>query len=232
MKVEVVVKEIHAKTTTSNDNTLFNDRDEVFLSVAGAIPQGRIELPRISPVAPEDYYGLTAGQSAQDIHLWTGELEFNERAAFAVVVVEQDNHQLDSIINGVTSAAALIGGLFLEDATLLASGAAGLAAAGAELVDSISSSGNDIIGGFNIIVENLAGQISARWSNGSDTQLIRSSNTSADFEATGAGSEYTIHVEARTGQALTVAHRPPPLPDLDTDTGREKPPVPPDQLPR
>jgi hypothetical protein len=172
MKIRYTIDRISA-TQTTEDN-IFNNRDEVYLTVAGTTelilmnPESnqierrqsqRVAIPRVSPPKPEDYYGLKKGQSATNILIKEWDLALSDNAASGqpfghrlyidVFVREQDNAQFNAIVN-------LVKDLFVEDEQVAIPDSTSSAwdtirTSSPQLLQSFFSDGDQLIGAFRLI---------------------------------------------------------------------------------
>jgi len=202
MKVHLRVKQLFCKIPT--DNNFLNDRDEAYFVVGGGSVHGKINIPRVSPPPPEDYYGLHAGEHADNIELWSGDLNDGESARLIVLLREQDNAQLGAIVDGIKGAIEAVAGFFTDNAELTQQGLQDLAKAGGELVESLSQDGDQTIGGFTAAIQVDAGCVMVTYGALGATTLSSTNDTAANFHATGSDADYTMSVEVPTAEAMYI----------------------------
>lgn len=199
MHIKLNVNELKClRTTDVSGSTLFglgsNDRDEVYFVVAGASSSGKIAKPRVSPPAPEDYFGIKARRSVKDIVLWEGDLSEGQEAFLTVLVREQDNAQLTAIEDAVTGVVATVAGVFSQNAQLTTAGLIKLGEAAKHLVDSLVNDGDQTIGAFTVKVKVQSGLV-VEWApvSNASTKIQSSNGPSAVMGLRGANSRYTLN---------------------------------------
>jgi Ricin-type beta-trefoil lectin domain-like len=213
MFIRFEVEELEAGQTT--DTGPFNDRDELYFAVTGTTDKAQIERPRVSPPPPEDYYGLSQGQTARNIRLWEGFLQEAGSAFLVAVLREQDNAQRDFIIN-------LVKGAALGIATIFASPSLGPAAlealkdAADSFIDSLASDGDQTIGALAVHANATNQQLNVSWINRQGTTTVNAQDGQATLLAEGSDARYRIAVRliklplpmvvaAHSGKCLDVA---------------------------
>jgi glucosylceramidase len=172
----------------------WNDSDEVYFTVAGATRRGgTVNLPRVSPPPPNDYYGMKAARDGgpatlRNIPLWNGQHWFplgnGESAFFIVLIREQDNAQLPAIRATIEGGLGLLAGVTL-DTNLTAPALQRLGEAATELIRSLSRDGDDTIGAFTVLLTNANNQIRTAWEARENTTLLSQSSSAALFKANG-----------------------------------------------
>jgi hypothetical protein len=190
--IKVVVSRLFCKKPT--DNNALNNRDEAYFVLAGASSRGAIKSPRISPPPPEDYFGLHAGEHADNIVLWEGDLAEGESAFLNVLLREQDNAQLGAIEDAIQGVAAVVLGVITANPGIITGGAGKLAGSLGELVASLSADGDQTIGGFSVGVNVHSGEVSCIYGAGSNASIQVQNGLSATFHLTGSGADYTVGV--------------------------------------
>src|SRR5262249_46073097 len=145
------------------------------------------------PPPPEDYYGLSAGDSAADIKLWAGDLADGESAYLVVAVREQDNAQLAVFVEGIEAIAEAIVAIVTEDPDLGQKALNDLTQAARDHSQSSSIGADKPLAIFSVNIRVESG-IAVAWSPVQSCQVM-ASGTSASLGASGAGSSYKI--EAR-----------------------------------
>jgi hypothetical protein len=190
--IKFVASRLFCKTPT--DNNPLNNRDEAYFVVAGASSHGAIKSPRISPPPPEDYFGLHAGEHADNIVLWQGDLAEGESAFLNVLLREQDNAQLGAIEDALEGVAAVVFGAITTNPGIIIAGAGKLGGSLGELVASLSMDGDQTIGAFSIGVTVHSGEVSCIYAAGTNTSLQTQNGLAAAFHLTGSGADYTVSV--------------------------------------
>lgn len=194
MFVQLSIDELHCVKPT--ESGIFNNRDEVYFTLAGSTSHSVIERPRVSPAPPEDYYGLKAGQTARNIRLWQGFLGEGEYAYLVIVIREQDNAQLSSIVGVVKGAALAIGAIFV-DPSLGAEAVGELTNAAKSFVNSLSADSDDVIGAVTARIRVQGQGFTVEWGAVSDVAIASQNTTAASFEATGSGTRYVVRMSAQ-----------------------------------
>jgi hypothetical protein len=204
MFVRVFVDEIACDRPTETDP--FNDRDEIYLTAAGSSSHTQIEIPRIAPPPPEDYYGLQAGQRARNIQVWQGFMGDGEYAYLTIAGRDQDNAQLPAILATVKAAALGIAAIFV-DTSLGPTALDALKDAGAAFVRSLSTDGDQTIGAFSLRVQNRGQVPSVDWIATADMIIAWQNGTAAVFEATGSNARYTLRLSVQRPQLPMIVNR-------------------------
>ncbi|MFN0214052.1 MAG: hypothetical protein ACKVT2_07335 [Saprospiraceae bacterium] len=152
-----------------------NNRDEVYVTVAGNTPSGqniKSRLPRYK--SDDDYYQFFKGTTAkgqswinQDDapvgppRIWAGTLKPNESAKFLVALGEQDNKSIGTIINALISFLALevvkIGAKLVPGGEIVRE----WAEKAAKYLP--GNTKDDIIGAFCVEVKNQDGKLFTTW---------------------------------------------------------------------
>ena len=209
--VELFVEALSATQTT--ESGVLNNRDEIYFIGSCAlathnVPPMTLDIGRISPLPPENYFGLSAGEAKTEILLAKLRMPREWIATYYLAIMEQDNAQL-SMLSDIVTALSTLGVAPLLNLITRAASAVKLSQSGIDGVlrdaqaqatrftSALKSSGDQIIGTLVVIVANLAGNLNMRWAAGSDVVITSSTQHSADFTATGAGSSYFIRLRLR-----------------------------------
>src|SRR5215217_6864897 len=190
----IVVDELAVAKTT--DSGPFNTADELYFALAGSTSQAQIEVPRVSPPPPQDYYGLGVNQRARDIKLWQGYVGQGHYAYLAVVLREQDNAQLGAIVDAVTGAALGIAAIFVDPA-LGPAALSKLKSAASTFVNSLSTDGDQNIGAFAVRVHNEGATLAVDWAPITAATLAAQTGLAATFDLTGSGAHDTVRVRVQ-----------------------------------
>lgn len=196
MFVRIVVNEIVCGRTT--DTGPFNDRDEIYFAAAGSSSRSQIEIPRVAPPPPEDYYGLHAGQQARDIQVWQGFIGRGEYAFLTLAIREQDNAQLPAIWSTVKGAALGIAAIFV-DPNLGPTALDALKDAGALFISSLTTD-DQTIGSCAMRIHNRDGVLVVDWIALDSTMIASQSQTAATFQASGSNARYTLRLSVLGAQ--------------------------------
>jgi hypothetical protein len=202
-RVRLVIDEMTATSTTEHGTWPFiNDRDEVYFSVLGTTSRALVDIPRVSPAPPENYYGFKDGGTRRRITLWEGDLSNGQAGVLTVTIAEQDNAQLKSIKTAVKAAFEVAGaglatfvGLPEVSAPLLSAAKKDALVAGKAFVDSLSKSGDQTIGQFVVTIRNDNDRVTAEWTKSSGTTVIATEASAARLSATHKG-KYGLLVRA------------------------------------
>jgi hypothetical protein len=205
MFIKIMIDEIVCGTPTE---TGLNDRDEVYFVLAGASPQGPIQINRVSPPAPEDYYGLHAGERARNIQLWEGWLGIGQSAFLTVLVREQDNAQLAAIAAAARTVALGVASIFVP--TLVPTALSSLKDTAISLINSFEGDADNTIGIFSVLITNQGEDFTVVWDNIADTNIVSPlpyTGSSKLFDATGDGSHYTVQASIQKSQLPMIVNR-------------------------
>jgi hypothetical protein len=172
------------------DQTALNNRDEVYFLVAGASTGGK--KVRVSPDSSADYYGLAAGQSAENIRLWRDDLAEGEHLALTVAICEQDNAQLGALVSLVEAIGLTLSALLTEDPDLAGQALEKWVQTGIDLVQSVQKSGDQVIGVFGVKLSVDHGNVKARWLPMKEIAVTSQGDVKAAFHATGSNSVYNL----------------------------------------
>lgn len=196
--VRLVVDEIHAHTTTEKTNFLGigNTDDELYFTVIGGSSKGIINIPRLSPPPPQDYFSTPPGGTHNNIELIQHQIEQGKSMKAIVTAADQDNAQLPAIVDLAKGTAEALGAIFI-DASLSAAAKEDLKNGAIKLFNSIGANGDDPIGGFTVEVINNNNTLKATWTPGAATQMLHSDDTSATFKSNGSKSDYTYRVSIK-----------------------------------
>lgn len=206
MFIRILLDEIACGTPTE---TGLNDRDEVYFALVGASHQGPIQVNRVSPPPPEDYYGLKAGQRAHNIQLWQGYLGNGESAFLTVLIREQDNAQLQAIASAIRGGVLGLGAIFVSPA-LGPEALEALKDAAKELVDSLADSGDQTIGAFSVRVTNRGQNFTVDWDTVATTTIVSPpphTGPSKLFHATGSTANYTVRASVQRPHLPMIVNR-------------------------
>jgi hypothetical protein len=203
MFVRIVVDEITCARPTETGP--FNDRDEVYFTAAGSSSRGQIELPRVAPAPPEDYYGLKAGQEARAIQVWQGYVGTGEYAYLTLAIREQDNAQLPAILASVKAAALGAAAIFV-DPSLGPAALGALEDSGVAFVNSLAGDGDQTIGACSIRVQNRDGVFVVDWMATANTVAAWQNGTAAAFEAKGSNARYTMRLSVQRPQLAMLVN--------------------------
>jgi hypothetical protein len=183
------------------------DRDEVYFTLTGATTQRPIEVPRVSPPPPEDYYGLHAGRSASDILLWEGFVGDNEDAYVVVAVREQDNAEIGTLGHIITGAAAAVGAILTADPALGATALASLREAATSFVTNLAIGANETIGAFTARIHVQGPSVTTTWTPLATTTIVTSSAQAATLHLSGAGASYTLNLSAERSRLPMIVSK-------------------------
>src|SRR5262249_52053035 len=95
-------------------------------------------------------------------------------------------------------------GWFTDNPQLTEKALADLGKAGVEFIHALSSSPDQLVGGFTVAMHVDAGCVSVHYGALPSTTLASTSGTSATFHATGSHSDYTINAEVPGAQPTFV----------------------------
>ncbi len=185
-----------------------NDRDEVYFVTQTLLSDGTvISHPRISPTPPQDYFPFHNGDSLNWVNLTSFSLDVGERAFTYVAILDQDNAEFELVYDFLAPLLIATGGIAagIVKGDILST-LKGTVSFGKKIVETFQSlgPGDDLIGGFNVIHENIDGEIQTTWTRLYDNTRIdvpsyitSSSRHTADLTAAGLGNEAvylaTIH---------------------------------------
>lgn len=224
--VNIVIDEIRAAKTT--EDSIFNDRDEVYFVLAGAVARAKtLDAEAFYQVrrpagneSDNDYWGLHNGEHANNIKLLDRDLELHPGdVAYVVVAVrEQDNAQLKAIWKtvegvGLALSALLVAAVFGTDKAsaevikkLLEKSFDELLEAGESLVNSLSSDGDQTIGAFDVRIANQGEKIAVAIGGVTDVGVVTSDPASAVLDAHGSDAVYAVR--ASVTDTLGTAEQP------------------------
>ena len=183
------------------DQSIGNDRDEVYFLVAGASTGGK--KIRVSPDSSADYYGLAAGQSAENILLSQNDMADGERMALTVAICEQDNAQLEALESLVEAIGLTVGAILAEDPELATQALEKWIQTGIQLVESVQKSGDQVIGVFGVHLSVDHGNVKARWVPMVSITATSQGDVKASFQATGSNANYTLSSSVLDSAILT-----------------------------
>jgi len=182
------------------DQTIFNDHDEVYFLVAGAGTGGK--KVRVSPDSSADYYGLGAGQSAQNILLSQVDMAEGDHLALTVAICEQDNAQLKALESLVEAIGLTLAAIIAEDPDLAGKAAEKWVETGIQLVESVVKSGDQVIGVFGVHLSVDHGSVKARWVPMQTIEVTSQGDVKATLHATGSKANYTLSSSVMDSSSL------------------------------
>jgi hypothetical protein len=219
-RVSFVVSVTEMKANKTTEGPGWNDVDEIYLAFVGGSSRVAFSNPRVYRTRSNennDYTSFRLNQGLDEPLVLAAPgiengvvLEAGEFAAFTVAILEQDNAQLPAIL-GFLGAAALTAGSLLVGAVIPAGAFATAAAAAlsdaaksqwkasaSSFIESLSHSGDQVVGAFQLFVLNDRGTLKFTWSAEKDTTLLGPADQpSALFHAAGSEASYTLRVSAQ-----------------------------------
>lgn len=176
-----------------------NTEDEIYFALAGMTKLAGVESVRIRrtvrPQIARDFWEMGA-YSADEfrVNVFEGALAADDTAVFAVLIGEQDNQSLASLIAAFTLAAtALIERMAVDLAVgqqTSQSAMDGLSTEVHKLAAQMSSSGDELMGAVEVLVR--GGRLTVRTSASTSSSLVSATNATAAVQIDGGGGKYRL----------------------------------------